>query len=192
MATAAEKDDSACHAGAGRASLPREGYLSLRRRYEPEALSLIIVAESPPKSGKYFYTPDGAVSESLFAALMKSLGLTPSTKACGLRAFQRKGWILVDATYEPVNKLSNAGRNAVILRDYPLLRDDLASLTPERSAPLILIKANVCRLLESRLVEDGFHVLNGGRVVYFPANGRQKDFQHQFGGILRSAGLAVG
>ena len=167
----------------------RDEYLALRRAYEPETFNVIIVAESPPASGKYFYDPDGAASEPLFAALMKALKVVPETKAVGLRAFQQRGWALVDATYEPVNKLSDSGRNAVILRDYPALRDDLATLTKPRSVPIILIKANVCRLLESRLVEDGFHVLNDGQVVYFPANGRQGDFHRQFGAVLRSAGI---
>ncbi len=48
--------------------------LSLRRELEPTGVSLVIVAESPPISGKYLYNPDGKVSEPLFNALMKLLG----------------------------------------------------------------------------------------------------------------------
>jgi len=57
---------------------------------------------------------------------------------------------------------------------------------PDRSAPLILIKENVCRLLEARLREDGFNVLNAGRVIYFPCHGRQNDFHRQFAAVLKS------
>jgi hypothetical protein len=63
----------------------------------------------------------------------------------------------------------------MVIRDYHLLRDDLAALLPDRSIPIALVKENVCRLLERRLMEDGFNVLNHGRVVYFPSTGRQKD-----------------
>ena len=80
----------------------RNEYLAFRRKFEPENIRLVIVAESPPASGKYFYNPAGAVSEPLFAAFMLQLGFTPTTKEMGLREFQRRGWILVDATYEPV------------------------------------------------------------------------------------------
>jgi hypothetical protein len=31
------------------------------------------VLESPPKSGKYFYSPEGLVSEPLFSAMMKGV-----------------------------------------------------------------------------------------------------------------------
>jgi hypothetical protein len=118
----------------------------------------------------------GAINEPLLHAFMLQLGFTPITKESGLRQFQRRGWVLVDATYEPVNALSDAARDEVIARDYPLLHDDLTELMPDRSIPLVLITANVCRILEPKLAAGGFHVLNGGRVIYFPSTGQQKKF----------------
>ena len=115
---------------------------------------------------------------------MKLLHLSPKTKEDGLRSLQRNGWILVDATYEPVNKLTGSSRDAVIGRDYTLLCDDLAALRSDPATPLILIKKNVCRLLEPKLTADGFNVLNRGRDVYFPSNGRQPDFHRQFREII--------
>lgn len=167
--------------------IQRSEYLSFQRKFEPASVKLVIVAESPPASGKYFYNPEGAPSEPLFKALMLQLNFKPTTKESGLREFQQRGWVLVDATYEPVNALSGPARDKVIARNYPFLRGDLTALLPDRSAPLVLVKANICRLLESDLAKDGFNVLNKGRVVYFPSTGRQKDFQRQFSAILKSA-----
>jgi hypothetical protein len=103
----------------------RDEYLSLRRLYEPVSIKLIIIAESPPASGCYFYDPEGDVTEPLFTALMKQLNLSPDTKESGLRAFQRRGWVLADATYEPVNALNDSERDKAVVRDYPLLCSDL-------------------------------------------------------------------
>jgi hypothetical protein len=175
---------TAIHSTSGR---NRAEYLDLRQRYEPESIRLIIIAESPPASGKYFYDPAGSPSEPLFAALMKQLRVTPLTKEEGLREFQRRGWVLVDATYEPVNKAHHSSRGRVIERDYPLLRDDLAMLMFDRTIPIVLIKENVCRILRPKLVRDGFNVLNGDRLIYFPGNGWQKEFHRQFSSILESA-----
>jgi hypothetical protein len=86
-----------------------------------------------------------------------------------------------------VNALGDQDRDGVITRDYHLLRDDLDAMLPDRSTPIILMKANVCRLLEPNLADDGFNVLNHGRAVYFPSTGRQKDFQRQFSAILKSS-----
>jgi hypothetical protein len=168
----------------------RNEYLVLRRPYEPESVRLVIIAESPPASGLYFYNPDGRTTEPLFTAMMRELGIScVPTKADGLVSFQRCGWLLVDATHEPVNKCSPSEREKIIERDYPLLHDDLAMLTPDRSTPLVLIKANVCRILEPKLVEDRFNVLNRGIVVPFPSSGRQKQFHRQFDAVLKSAGI---
>src|SRR5215203_4993689 len=158
----------------------KDDYLSLRGVYEPETVRLAIVAESPPVSGLYFYDPGGRRTEPLFSALMKRLGASPESKEDGLREFQRHGWVLVDATYEPVNDLPLLRRNQVIDRDYPRLRDDLSALLPDRAVPVILIKANVCDLLEQRLKDDGFNVVNRGRRIAFPAFGKQPDFHREF------------
>jgi hypothetical protein len=159
----------------------REHYLSMRRRYQPDAVKLAIVAESPPESGKYFYNPDGLVSEPLFSAFAKQLELKPSSKDEGLLAFQAKGWLLVDATYEPVNGYSDNLRNATILRDYPNLRTDLSELAAPR---VVLVKANVCRILEPRLLGDGFNVINRGRSISFPSHGQQSKFRDQFASVV--------
>ena len=93
----------------------------------------------------------------------------------------------MDATYQPVDKLAKDAshdRDDVIARDYSLLIDDLASLMPNRSVPLVLIKANVCRILEPLLSKDGFSVLNGSRPIYFPSHGRQTEFKSQFSAVL--------
>jgi hypothetical protein len=39
----------------------RAYYHSLRRLYEPDDIKLIVVAESPPHTGKYFYDKSGAI-----------------------------------------------------------------------------------------------------------------------------------
>jgi hypothetical protein len=84
---------------------------------------------------------------------------------------------LVDATYEPLDELRRGSkRDEMMTRDYHLLRDDLASLLPDRSAPLILIKENVCRLLEARLREDVLTCLTPAESSTFRAMGSRKIF----------------
>jgi hypothetical protein len=151
----------------------RDYYHSLRQRFLPETVKLAVVAESPPASGKYFYDQTGAITEPLFSAFMRHLRISPLTKEQGLREFQKSGWILIDATYEPVDKLSPSARDQVIVRDYPLLLEDLARLVNKQTR-IVLIKRNVCSLLEPRLERDGYRVINQGNVIYFPSHGRQK------------------
>jgi hypothetical protein len=179
------------NSGAAMSDLKRNYYVSLRRAYQPDGIKLVIVAESPPVSGLYFYDPTGSISEPLFAALMRQLRFSALDKDTGLRELQRSGWMLVDATYEPVNDLGRTkrDRNSVIVRDYPLLYDDLKNLIHDNPTPLVLIKANVCQLLEPKLTEDNFNVINRGSPIYFPSHGRQREFAQQFGAALKFAGI---
>jgi hypothetical protein len=166
--------------------MQRNEYFALRGAFKPSNVRLVIVAESPPAAGKYFYNPDGKENEPLFRALMKQLGAEITKKANGLRQFKEAGWVLVDATYEPVDKLNETGRKCVILRDYATLCDDLKQLlgTRWREVPLVLVKKNVCQLLEPKLKETRFNVLNKGRDIYFPASGQQRKFHEQFREIV--------
>jgi hypothetical protein len=66
-----------------------------------------------------------------------------------------------------------------------LLRDDLTSLILDRATPF-LIETNVCRILEPKLTDDGFNVLNRGRV---PSSGRQGDFHQQFSAVAVQVGV---
>ena len=169
--------------------MKRADYLAFRRQYEPTSPRLIILAESPPFSGKYFYNPGGAVTEPLFSAMMEQIGVKPLSKELGLRQLQGKGWLLVDATYEPVNDYTDPRKAEVILRDYHLLLDDLVHLSPDGSVPIVLIKVNVCRLLEPRLSNDGFDIINHGRAIPFPSSGQQKKFRFGFSDVVLRAGL---
>jgi len=98
-------------------------YLSFRERDLPAHPKSISVLESPPKSSWYFYKP-GAVSEPLFSAMMKDvLEIKPKTKEEGLGDFAARGFLLIDATYKPVNHphLSQGERNALIVPRFHIL-----------------------------------------------------------------------
>ena len=182
----AERQSSPPRAAAARC---RGEYLEMRRAFQPRQHKLIFVAESPPVSGRYFYDPTGPTTEHLFAAIMKQLRITPRTKEEGLVRLQSAGWVLVDATYTPVNDLTNKDRNAIVLADYDFLLRDLRGASGLPLAPVVLLKANVCRLLEARLLSDGFNVLNKGRVVPFPSHGQQRQTFEQLGAILAEANV---
>lgn len=151
----------------------------------PAAIRLLVIAESPPESGLYFYEPSGRPSEPLFAAMMKQLSVQATNKQEGLEAFRDHGLVLVDATYTPVNGLRGRSRETVIEADYPHLVEDLRGLGAASGLPVVLIKSNVCKLLDRRLTADGLNVLNRGRIIYFPSQGQQVNFHRQFSDVVQ-------
>ncbi|MCB9147286.1 MAG: hypothetical protein H6641_00880 [Caldilineaceae bacterium] len=84
-----------------------------------------------------------------------------------------------------MNRLKGKARNDKILADFNNLIDDLEKIDSTQKTPLILVKANICRLLENRLASRGFIVLNKGIVVPFPSTGQQKRFQTEMDNILK-------
>ena len=145
----------------------------------PVHRGIVFVLESPPKSGLYFYNPDGRVSEPLFSAMMKDIiGLKPKSKDEGLREFASRGFLMIDATYTPVNHdhLSDRERSKRILDDLPVLVDELRQYVGSGTG-VVLVKANVCALLDPILTAHGFPILNRGRTIPFPSNGQQNRFR---------------
>lgn len=162
-------------------------YIRLREQYRPRRIRVVFVLESPPASGWYFYNPHGRVSEPLFRAMMRLASCQPSTKGEGLRAFQRSGFSLVDAIYTPMNILRDGTlRNQKILDNYPNFVADLRNHIGQTRTPLLLVKTNVCVLLEPRLVADGFYVINNGKRIPFPSHGWQGTFHRLVMRFLRT------
>jgi hypothetical protein len=127
---------------------PKSHYDKLRSRYQPTRIKLVFLLESPPASGRYFYDPTGKTTEPLFAGLMRLIGKNPGAKEEGLAAFAGKGLFLVDATYQPVNHIkSDKERNEAVLKALPELIRDLKRTLPDHRTPIVLVKANICRLL---------------------------------------------
>ena len=152
-------------------------YINLRQKYLPKRIKIIFLLESPPVSGDFFYDPAGRTTEQLFSSMMKLIDYQLKSKADGLAEFARQHYVLADATYSPVNQIKNERkRNEKILRDLPNLIDDLRSMIGRRRVKLILVKANICRMLEEPLKAVGFKVINNGIMVPFPGSGQQKNF----------------
>lgn len=164
--------------------LSKSDYLHYRDSYTPAITQIIFVLESPPASGLYFYNPEGSAKEWLFKAMMKDvLEIEPRTKEEGLEKFAAAGFLIVDATYTPVNDLDDDEADAIILRDFPLLIQDLRKHAGSKTR-IVLVKANVCRILEPKLRQAGFNVLNQAIRIPFPSTGQQNKFRVSVRAVL--------
>ena len=167
----------------------RRQYLTWRSVYLParvgRPIRAIFVAESPPESGKYFYRTRGQrASEPLFQNLMLALyGRRFAHKEDGLRRFQESGYILTDACYSSLRGTSGTRRSRKILSGLPDLLVDLRLLATNRRTKIILIKSNVCDLLEPVLATHGFKIANGGVRIPFPS-GHQPEFRRRIRSLL--------
>jgi hypothetical protein len=86
-------------------------HVSARDAWKPYTVKFLIVGESPPASGGYFYFERATGNGGLFVETMKALYLIPENgglprgfdKRLFLEKFRSRGLLLLDVSYEPVN-----------------------------------------------------------------------------------------
>src|SRR5262245_53007164 len=83
--------------------------------------------------------------------------LQPSNQ--GLREFRRRGCLLVDATYRPLDGLSEEMCEKEIMKSYPALLVELSKVLTDKSTPITVVKARTRKALERTLRNDGFTML---------------------------------
>ncbi|MGD9272114.1 MAG: hypothetical protein PVH08_13645, partial [Syntrophobacterales bacterium] len=95
----------------------------------------------------------------------------------------------VNATYRPVNHIRNQKeRNETILSDLPDLIQDLKDSIGNSRGKIVLVKANICRLLEEPLKAAGLNVINNATIIPFPSHGNQNTFHHTIKKLLTRLG----
>lgn len=160
-------------------------FMAMRDAYLPKEVKAIFVLEFPPKSENYFYDPAGEPSEALFRSLMQVLfGLKFKTKEEGLRMFQEAGYLVANPVYKATEKMPDSEANALILKNYQTFKEDLGRFTKKPGVKVMLIKANIFRLLGQKLLDDGFPVVNNGNVIPFPLHYHFKMFQKKIRAAL--------
>jgi hypothetical protein len=141
------------------------------RKYRPEQVDLLLVAEAPPAANaRYFYFEDVQSNDWLFRGVAEVLlreQPARATKASMLEELKNRGVFLIDLKPDPVDGSA-----------LKLYVDDLvrrcADLKPRR---IVLIKVTVYNTAYQRLRAEGLPV---DKRVYFPSTGRQIQFKTQF------------
>jgi hypothetical protein len=147
------------------------------RRFKPDKVKLLLVAEAPPAAlDRYFYFPDVAKHDSLFRYVARGILKTEPTrdnKSELLASLRDRGVFLIDLKPDPLDGSQ--------LSDYV---PDLVRRT-KRIAPdkIILIKATVHDAALSPLVRAGLPVSR--ERVPFPGSGQQRRFETAFARALR-------
>ena len=146
----------------------RAYYIKLRNNYLPPKLKVVFIFESPPFSGKYFYDKTGKTSETLFSRMMEFMDFKDyENKKEGLEEFQKRGYFLVDTTYEPVNNIrDDYKRNKKVINNIPSLINDLeeifqrAGIKQKGRVKIIIVIKPICRMLRGILKELGYKIIN--------------------------------
>ncbi len=165
-----------------------QDYIKLRDEFDPRdgrlgKCCMLIVAESPPASGYYFYDTEGRTSSegsNLFSEVMKVLNLwkVDTERRSILQQFSDEGYFLLDVTYTPVNKMKPKDKEKTLVSSIPRLLDEIRDISPDC---IIIIKTSIYSLVKNALIGIGYRekVLHESPIP-FPTTGHQVEFRSQF------------
>ncbi len=157
-------------------------YIIIRDEYKPDSIEFLLVGESPPVSGNYFYYDTTTGYDFLFRGTMKALRIFPENgtmpagmdKKPKLGEFKSRGFFVIDITYKPVNKLSDDDRKNTILKEIPNCVAEIKKLDPKW---IIIVKKTTFNDLKSKLKEAHLdnRILNSEGLTN-PASGHELDY----------------
>lgn len=174
-------------------------YESLRRRYKPNQIAALFIAESPPapKSDRFFYLEGVTKADALYLETMRVLfpELTSKqtvkqireNKASYLTAFKDKGLYLIDATDTPIAGMSKSRKLSTLVRDRQLLQEKVRGLITG-GIPIVLITTTVWETHYAALIQLGYRVVNTTAIPH-PAYGNNTKFSEGLESTFKSLGL---
>jgi hypothetical protein len=185
-----------------------ERFEEAARRYLPDPLRLLFIAEAPPafKVNRLFYFTGLKDGDTLFLEMMKVLypaevgyregGFRPGSsvkqmrhrKPELLRMFQQDGRQLIDAYTRPMPDGATAATKTALMRsELPALQSKVARLVSKRSVPIILIGGITYSVCAEALRLDGHKIVND-TMIHHPARGGQKLFRAELRDVLTDCG----
>jgi hypothetical protein len=187
---------------------PQERFEEAARRYLPDQLRLLFIAEAPPafKVNRLFYFTGLTDGDTLFLEMMKvlypaeigyindtfhpgsSVKLMRNRKPELLRKFQNDGYHLIDAYEQPMPDDADTATKTTLMRStLPGLRSRVRDLVREGSVPIILIGGVTYSVCADVLRLDGKNVANTAMINH-PARGGQKVFRAKLKALLSNLG----
>jgi hypothetical protein len=108
---------------------------ALRRRFLPQRVRILLVGESPPASGRFFYCEDSGLYRAVRDVFKEA---DPAISDEGfLRRFQTCGCYLIDLCEDPVDKLDSKSRRRTCSMGEALLARRIRRLRPEMIVSLV-------------------------------------------------------
>ncbi len=138
-------------------------------------VKVLLIAESGPENGNYFYLPDPERDTSFFHGIMQAFGFEEQHKKGNetelLATFLAHGYFLIDACPEPVNNLTKKERNTAIMDGKGTLLKVIADLKPEKIVFLCKTNESVAKWLVKNSPLHRSKIVKNGDTYSFPYPG---------------------
>ena len=153
----------------------------IRAQYRPEVVRVLLVGESRPKQGTFFYNGDSNLFRYTLDVFCRVLDVKFESADEFLQYFRKAGYYLDDLCLDPVNNMHKKSRKLARKAGIHQLANIIKACSPKAVISLMKgIAPNVRRAVARSgvVLEQGFHC------VPFPSMGHQLEYQTELGRVL--------
>jgi hypothetical protein len=144
---------------------------ALRRSFRPSRIQLLFIGESPPVSGRFFYSGNSGLYRAMRAAFQNAYAKVDDENF--LAVFRARGCYLTDLSREPVDHLDPPLRRAMRSDGEKFLAREFIRLQPTIIAPLL---RSIADNVENAAARANWQ----GQILLFPYPGRWSHYREAF------------
>src|SRR3954451_24755430 len=144
---------------------------SLRRSFQPSRIQLLFIGESPPASGRFFYSGNSGLYRAMRAAFQRVDAMIRDENF--LYTFRAYGCYLTDLRQEPVAHLDTPLRQAMRSNGEAVIARELTRLQPPTIAPVL-------RSIAGNVNNAAAQANWQGKILQLPYPGRWSRYRDAF------------
>ena len=152
----------------------------LRKSYKPQKIKLLLIGESPPESGKFFYL-ESLMTTFTQRAFENTFKLRFKNHKEFLQFFKKKGCYLDDLSLIPLNRIPPLRKEEVLSGSILSLAKRLTFYKPEI---VVIVLKRIERKVNEAL--DLSRIQCERYTLPFPGNGHQNKYIQKLSKILKS------
>jgi hypothetical protein len=143
----------------------------LRQSFRPPRIQLLFIGESPPASGRFFYSGNSGLYRAMRAAFQNADAEIDDENF--LAIFCARGCYLTDLSHEPVDHLEPPLRRTICGDGEKFLAREITRLQPEIIAPVL---RSIAGNVENAVARANWQ----GEILQFPYPGRWSRYREAF------------
>jgi hypothetical protein len=162
----------------------------LRQTYKPSDVRVLLIGESPPANGTFFYLGNSNLWQYTYQAFRNVYGSDLDRGSSFCEFFMSTGCYLEDLCLDAVNRMNKAERKRACEASAALLAKRISLLSPRA---VVCVKRSIARQVESAMAKAALHAVSLHELP-FPSCGHQQEYVEGLTGLivrLRASGVML-
>ncbi len=162
----------------------------LRQTYKPSDVRVLLIGESPPANGTFFYIGNSNLWRYTRQAFRNVYGNDFDHDSSFCEFFMFAGCYLEDLCHDPVNRMKKAERRRACQVSAALLAKRILLLSPRA---VVCVKRSVVGQVELAMAKAGLHTVPLHNLP-FPSCGHQQEYVKGLTGLIerfRASGVML-